>query len=661
MSVYVPLPHTGEFIRLLELAPGDHDDDLVASFLVHNLQNAQPEYTATSYVCGNDSRADHHITISGTKLGIYRNADEVLRRFRSRTSMTYLWIDVCCIDQDVPVEKAREVNVMYKTYQHAKRTVVWLGQADEHASAAMEFAKSVDAAKYLAEFKPTVLYAGNESQYILSKSHILDVLRDHSEQKSLTNACAEFLMRPYFTRVWCQQEGSLSADPIVVCGAEQMPWNHVFALAWLFVPRYTMTWPDWFLAHYPDQRYALLEPNLMFIRSVQEYRLRQMMIDEKANSLRAFSLLNAMHDTARFHCYDPRDKIFAVRNIATDLLLDDWAPQPDYITPWEEVYTDFAVRMAGRANAELLDWSGVCQQGKSSGLPSWVVDWRTRPWTQYINHPEWCAGGRQFRAKAEVLPRKQRNQILKALQADHQPRASLRYSLQITVMMQDSIAFLSGVLENWKVFDDIVTLRENVLAVDQKSLAFINGLQYATYMTSEPVLDAYNATLIANTTDQDALGSASYISHGAQDWRNWLSCGADLKNKSMPAYHDAIDSMDTFQYKHFCVSSAGYFCLVPDITRATDCVAIVKGIDMPIVLRAVGDQYVHLGQCYVHGMMELKAGELIEEFRAKFDSKLRQVVVHRPDGEVRRNGRKMDAGEYVKVLETLGERKVQLI
>lgn len=95
MSVYAPLPHTGDFIRLLELAPGKTQDDLVAKFLIHNLNDAQIEYTATSYVCGDDKRSNHHITISGSKLGIYKNADEVLRRFRSEKDTTYLWIDVC--------------------------------------------------------------------------------------------------------------------------------------------------------------------------------------------------------------------------------------------------------------------------------------------------------------------------------------------------------------------------------------------------------------------------------------------------------------------------------------------------------------------------------------------------------------------------------------
>ena len=661
MSAYVPLPHDGEFIRLLELAPGNVDDELVGEFLVHNLKDAQPGYTATSYVCGNDNRSHHHILMSGTKLGIYKNADELLRRFRSKSHITHLWVDVVCIDQDDVVEKAREVGLMYKVYQNSKRTVIWLGPAGADATAAIQYARTLDGTKYLEEYKPTVMNAGYETQYLQNKSHILDVLQDRPQKESLINSCAEFLLRPYFTRVWTQQESALSSAPIVVCGPDEIAWNQIFALAWLFQPRYTMAWPDWFLSNYPGERYARLEPNLIFIRSIQEYRLRQMMLANGEPDTRAFTLIHAMHDASRFRCYDPRDKIYAVRNMATDLALDDWAPEPDYVTPWEDVYTDFSVRMAERGSDQMLDWSGVCQQGANSGLPSWVVDWRSHPWTQYINHSEWCAGGKTFRPKAERIPKKKQHGFVKMLQAANQPRKSLKYSLQMTVMMQDTIAYLSGVLKDWKGFDDITSLHHDVLEMDRKSREFISTLSHPTYITSEPTIDAYNTTLIANTTDQDTIASPSYISQGAKEWRSWLSSGANVKNSSMPSFHDAIDSIDLFQYKHFCVSGAGYLCLVPDITLPTDVIAIVKGLAMPIVLRPVGEHYIYLGQSYIHGMMELKAGELIEEFRIKFDVKEKKVVVHRPEGDVRRNGLKMDAGEYVRILGTLGERKVELV
>ena len=99
MYCHASLPDIGDYIRILKLASGNTEDELVGELLVHNLKDAHPEYVATSYVCGNDDRSRHYILVSGLKLGIYKNADEVLRRFRRETESAYLWIDVICIDQ----------------------------------------------------------------------------------------------------------------------------------------------------------------------------------------------------------------------------------------------------------------------------------------------------------------------------------------------------------------------------------------------------------------------------------------------------------------------------------------------------------------------------------------------------------------------------------
>jgi hypothetical protein len=96
LSPYPPLPHDGDHIRLIALQPGGQDDDLGGDFVLHNLKNAKPPYIATSYVCGNDDRSVYYIMMSGVRVGIYKNADEVLRRFRSASEMKYLWMDVIC-------------------------------------------------------------------------------------------------------------------------------------------------------------------------------------------------------------------------------------------------------------------------------------------------------------------------------------------------------------------------------------------------------------------------------------------------------------------------------------------------------------------------------------------------------------------------------------
>lgn len=651
-SVYVKLPQEGDFIRLLELFPGNQSEQLSGKLVVHDLLNTAQSYTATSYVCGNDDRSESYILISDTRLGIYKNADEVLRRFRSTKDIVYLWIDVACIDQDDPLEKAREVNLMYKVYQNAAKTMVWMGPSDDSSRTAITYARSLDAQTFLDEYMPYVTQSGY-SFYHETKSFVLDMFGTHPHKETVINACAQFLLRPWFTRVWTEQEAAMSPVPIVVCGEEEIPWAQIFALAWIFHPKVTMSWPDWFL---PNQGYHELEPNLFAVAGIQKFRVRQMLVDNNAPYRFVLSLIDAIRVAWRQRCFDPRDKIFAMRNIASDLQADDWAPLPDYTTPWQELYVDFAMRMAERGNSEVLGWSGVCQQGTNCGLPSWAIDWREYPWTQYINHIEWCAGGKSFTAKPERVPKKRRRVLENLLREAEQLRHSVSHSLQVTVLMMDAVIFLGGTIRKLKRPNDIQKLRQDVADIDTRTQAFVSALPSSTYITSEGVLDALNKTLIANTTDQDALADSQYVADGASEWRSWLSDEADLS--TAPKYHDAIDNMDTFRLKQLAVSERGYFCLVPSIVKVHDVVAIVKGYDMPVVLRPVGGDYVLLGDCYVHGMMELMAGSLIEEFRVKVrDGK----PVWNPAGDVRRNGKNMDAGEYVRIIETLGERCITLV
>ncbi|KIW46559.1 uncharacterized protein PV06_02226 [Exophiala oligosperma] len=635
-SVYVKLPQEGDFIRLLELFPGNQSEQLSGKLVVHDLLDTSRAYTATSYVCGNDSRSDHYVLISGTRLGIYKNADEVLRRFRSIEETVSLWIDVACIDQDDPLEKAREVSLMYKVYQNASKTMVWMGPSDDSSRTAITYARSLKAQTFLDEYMPYVTQFGY-SFYHETKSFVLDMFDAHPQKETTINACAEFLLRPWFTRVWTEQEAAMSPVPVVACGEDEIPWAQIFALAWIFQPKVTMAWPDWFL---PDQGYDVLEPNLFAVTGIQKFRVRQMLVDSNAPSRFVLSLTDAMRVAWRQRCFDPRDKIFAMRNIASDLQADDWAPQPDYTTPWQELYVDFAMRMAERGNPEVLGWSG--------------------PWTQYINHIEWCAGGKGFTAKAERIPKKRRGLLEHLLWEEGQVRHSVSYSLQVTVLMMDACVFLGGTIPKLKRPNDIQELRQDVADIDARTQSFINALPSSEYITSEGVLDALNKTLIANTTDEDTLADTRYAVDGASQWRLWLSDGADLSRA--PKYNDALDNMDTFRLKQFGVSERGYFCLVPGIVKVNDVVAIVKGYDMPVVLRPIAGRhhYVLLGDCYIHGMMEFMAGTLIEEFRVKIQRDGGKPVWN-PAGDVRRNGKNMDAREYVRIIETLGERHVTLI
>jgi hypothetical protein len=82
---------------------------------------------------------------------------------------------------------------------------------------------------------------------------------------------------------------------------------------------------------------------------------------------------------------DPRDKVYAPRNLATDL--DASEMSPDYTRTTEQVYTDLAeLYLRKTANLDFLGFvvhpapDSAQMQGESQGVcvPYWVPDWSNR-------------------------------------------------------------------------------------------------------------------------------------------------------------------------------------------------------------------------------------------------------------------------------------------
>lgn len=74
----------------------------------------------------------------------------------------------------------------------------------------------------------------------------------------------------------------------------------------------------------------------------------------------------------------------------------------------------------------------------------------------------------------------------------------------------------------------------------------------------------------------------------------------------------------TIVYKCFTVTKQGYFALVPPETREGDTIALLKGGQVPFVLRNASKSgaagWELLGPCYVHGIMH---GEQWDEGRCQ--------------------------------------------
>lgn len=196
---YQPIDSSRQQIRIIRLLPGRFDDAIEIQLAHVSLSgDAAPHYDALSYVWGQE-QCPNPATVNGTPVSITSNLDTALRYFRDENDEKTLWVDAVCINQRDNVEKGPQVQMMGQIYRKAARVLVWLGPAAEGSDGLLEHMKE-------------------------------GITDENISDSALQNSSLAMMSRPWFTRIWVQQEIALAAeDPIMCCG------------------RYTMSWATWCL------------------------------------------------------------------------------------------------------------------------------------------------------------------------------------------------------------------------------------------------------------------------------------------------------------------------------------------------------------------------------------------------------------------------------
>jgi hypothetical protein len=553
-------------VRLINLSHGSYDDPVQCS--IHHADLADnPHFEAVSYTWADekgDCALSSTIYCSRAALRVTKSCESVLRRLRHPIKNHWIWVDAVAIDQGDISERNHQVALMKEIYSHAHRVLIYAGEASFGSDRLLS---------YLGARGP-------------SKPGDIDVLRLFSHADGLKKELESLLARPWFKRTWVVQEAYLAARATFIVGEMSLDWTL------LQKPRL-------------KGRGLFPLPNMKMLPGVLEWMDHQWAKD--------IDLLFALATTRTCLATDPRDKVFAVLG-----LLDVPAGfEADYNLTHKEVLTLTAAHLITSVNSLAV----LCYAGNmsvASSMPSWVPSWSSDSGiplkAQFAVPGKWAA-----RQSWYYKPKKSELSPTTPYELPCVPFVELRLATTLVVegIQLDEVAHP---LDSEYVARHCVPWLPGTNNYETRRYFFDHPLKNKLRFASIP----YNFPLIFRTkykcTCSYRIGGKSDSGRAQSDRLNIPSAsGYTFSEQGMcrkcklPECPRAGETFDQKQFdafkeqKEFQGASKANF--ITDVTvgfgpegiQSGDTIWRLQGAAVPFVLRAFGDQYQVIGECYLHG------------------------------------------------------------
>ncbi|KAL3296054.1 Het domain-containing protein [Colletotrichum asianum] len=557
---------TDRSIRILTLHPGTLNDRLRGDLEIVNIDISSRDYETISYVWGNSSKT-HDMVCNGAEMFITESLHGALTCMRLAYVSRRLWVDQVCIDQDNAEEKNSQIPLMDVIYRSA--------------------------------------------------GHVL------------------------FTRVWVIQEIGTKAPATLFWGSARIEWELLCSVCQALT--------DY---HHLRKHVNLQTPKIKYM-----YR-RFIEPDRTSRHANRFSFIYELHRARHLQATDPRDRVYAllghyvIRNSPNQELR---ALKPDYNKALEEVYVDVATRdLVGNstlitlASVEHNDLPSKQVTTKLSSLdycsispnklPSWVPDWRVYQ-TYILSEP--------------TSPHRASGALPASLRVDSPSK-----TVYVKGILVDAVIACSQPLgprefhvDNLEGLASIETIWREVCGQSDFDFAarYLPLCGYGSRGEGESrngrgekeieegsAVFAYLQTLgnacvaVAWQDGQpyDSVPARRWLAHGA----NYLTCAVQAGGVSKNL-QDLAEGGDKAKWaraannaarnRAFAKTHDGYYVLGPKLMEPGDVVCVLSGGNLPFCLRPWGSKYLLVGECYVHGIMNV---EMIEAAGQKGIEEVFQIV-----------------------------------
>lgn len=376
---YRSLDDPDRSFRLIKLHPSKDNETATSDELVCDIEEHFrgdcPPYTALSYVWATPESKKECIIANGSKVQISQTVENALRRLRFRQKPRWLWVDQLCINQVDETEKSHQVHQMHSIYSDADQVISWLGTGDEKSDLICRLMR--DTGRALRQRDIEAL------QKLYGKDRSVDLV-------AAKEAFHGFCERRYWTRLWVIQEFAVGRRVAVAWGNWIVKSELISATLWAVdtLRRYSRKKPieglDTMRKNYEfvfDSPLSSYVYNLFTRRALYRPALNDKESSYADPLLKVIAVsLTLEDDYNSVFSSDPRDRVFALLNLASDK--DHFDTFPDYSMSVEEVYKETARKMLLQGDTDVLLYCQTPRKIKS--LPSWVPDWAME-----VRHP--CA------------------------------------------------------------------------------------------------------------------------------------------------------------------------------------------------------------------------------------------------------------------------------
>lgn len=599
---YKPL-HAND-IRILALQPGHHADPIHFS-LQHVALGGSDVYESLSY-CWGPRREDEEIFCDHRSLRVTKNLHSALQHLRCRDRTRTLWVDALSINQEDLSERGSQVGLMNKIFQMSQRTVVWLGDEGQNSSCAIELIHQLAAASQVQENAGTLLKMSSD----------LPPLYDPA-----WSAFAALLQRPWWTRTWVVQEVAVASDVQLICGHHSLMWSDLERAV-----RYAVDL-GFFIAYGGSttaQAFSLFKSRDHF-RDHCKPTLHEVLLQHR-------SLLAT----------DPRDNVFGLLSLADQNDVAAMGISPNYHQPAEQLFTNISTALIKRHGANGFKTNGSGDKAAKWQLPSWVHNWSVSDPTVPLDSLDIVSRAEQysqpsmppkFRASKDTISSPQIDGKLLGLQGFLFDQvevigtlARTRYLRHVSHMFELFVQChdILEQLKDWEVVARVSsrepyptgqkrrdaywhTLCVGRVTSDLKSA--YNDPRYKYYFLLRSLRRAVRLTIRwFPRSSKDTWYNRFFYKLFQSSWRFFGMTPTKIQRIGFPPKSRLSN------YRRMVRTKEGYIALVPRETRKGDWIAICKGGNLPLVVRRDGEQWMLLGETYVHGVMN---GEAWDERKCK--------------------------------------------